>query len=51
MVVWGLGGGLTTPHHEKLACYEILHRALELAALVNMMMNLQVPKEGRKFLD
>jgi hypothetical protein len=31
-VNWGLGEGLTTPRYKKkLACYEMLHRALELA--------------------
>jgi len=29
---WGLGEGLTTPHLKKLACYEMLHRASELAS-------------------
>jgi len=24
-----LGKGLTTPHHEKPACHEILHRTVE----------------------
>jgi len=24
---WGLGEGLTTPHHKNSAFYEILHRA------------------------
>jgi hypothetical protein len=27
---WGLGKGLTTPHHEKPACYKMLHKASEL---------------------
>jgi hypothetical protein len=26
----GFGEGLTTPRHKKPACYDILHRALEL---------------------
>jgi len=25
---WGLGEGLTTPHHKKTACYEVLHMPL-----------------------
>jgi hypothetical protein len=24
---WGLGEGLTTPHHKGAACYVMLHRA------------------------
>jgi hypothetical protein len=47
---WGLGEGLTTPHHKKPACYEMLHRVLELKAqhrdqwwaLVNMVVKLRV---------
>jgi len=27
---WGLGEGLTTPHHKTLACYEMLHRVSDL---------------------
>jgi len=33
---WGLGKGLTSPHHEKTASYEMLHRQ----GLVNMVMNI-----------
>jgi hypothetical protein len=27
---WALGVGLTTPHHKKRVCYEVLHRASDL---------------------
>jgi len=27
---WGLGEGLTTPHHIMLLCYSMLHKALDL---------------------
>jgi hypothetical protein len=27
--VWGLGESVTTPHHKKPACYEMLHKTLE----------------------
>jgi hypothetical protein len=48
---WGLCEGLTNPHHKKSACYEMLHRAMELnkQALVNAVMNLQVPLEAGNF--
>jgi len=49
---WGLCEGLTNPHHKKSACYEMLHRAMELnkQALVNAVMNLQVPLEAGEHL-
>jgi hypothetical protein len=28
---WGLGEGLTTPHHKNPSCYEMLHRSLDFA--------------------
>jgi len=40
-----------TPHCEKLACYEMLLRALDFYKLVNMVMNLQSFIKGRGFLD
>jgi len=27
---WGLGKGLTTPHHKKTACYKMCHMPLDL---------------------
>jgi hypothetical protein len=39
----GFGKGVTISHCKMLACYEMLCRALDLWALVNMVMNLQVP--------
>jgi hypothetical protein len=31
---WGLGEGLTTPHHKKKVCYEILYRTSELDGFI-----------------
>jgi hypothetical protein len=42
-VPWGFGAGPKPPHREKLACYEMLHGASKLSALVNRVMNLRVP--------
>jgi hypothetical protein len=41
---WGLGKGLTTPHCEKPACYEMLHRALETGSYEGSI-------KGREFLN
>jgi hypothetical protein len=38
-----LGGELTTPQLMKTACYEMLHKAMELARSCEYDMNLRVP--------
>jgi hypothetical protein len=45
---WGLGKGLTTPHHNKSGCYRVLHRELDLdrdqlRGHVNTVKNFRVP--------
>jgi hypothetical protein len=47
---WGLGKELT-PHHKKTACYEMLHRALELACSREHGNEPLGPTNGREFLD
>jgi hypothetical protein len=32
---WGMGKGPTTPHHQRWACYEMLHRALQAGSCVH----------------
>jgi hypothetical protein len=39
----GLDGWLTTPHREETVGYEMFHRASDLKALVNTVVNLLVP--------
>jgi len=39
----GVRHWLRSPHCEKPACYEMLHRASDLWALVNTVMKLWVP--------
>jgi len=48
---WDLGEVLTTPHHKKTACYEMLHRALELACSREHGNEPLGPTNGREFLD
>jgi hypothetical protein len=40
---WGLVEGLTTPYCKKPACYEMLRSTLDLAVLVNAVINFRVP--------
>jgi hypothetical protein len=50
---WDLGEVLTTPHHKKTACYEMLYRVFDRAqwqALLNTVMNLHVPSKLENFL-
>jgi hypothetical protein len=36
---WGLGDGLTTPYLKNPACYDMLHRALELVGFFRITWN------------
>jgi len=46
-----LGEGLTTPHHKKTACYEMLHRASELAGPCEHDNEPSDSIKGREFLE
>jgi hypothetical protein len=35
-LAWGLGGGLTTPHHKNAICCESFHTATELDGFSGM---------------
>jgi hypothetical protein len=48
---WGLGMGLTSPHSKKLACYEMLHRASELAGSCEHGNKPSDSIKGGEFLD
>jgi hypothetical protein len=48
---WGLGEGLTTPHHKKPACYEMLHRSSELVGSSEHSNEPFGSIKGGKFLD
>jgi hypothetical protein len=49
--ILGVGEGLTIPHRKTPACYEVLHRALELAGSCKHGNELSGAIKGGEFLD